>query len=414
MKRLALAVMALLLLMLCGCSALLPSQYTQISAHSAAQTAHTDSDIPLVSDYQELKRAILQFAEDGISHGVIRTANYTGDVEADLSRAAYSVAREDPVGAYTIDFLTHDCSLIVSYYEITIDITFRDMAEDPRTLEYVTNQKEVETLLRGAMDEYRDHVTWYAVSSHVYNYESLARQICEAEPLHYMAVPEIHAANYPEEGRSRIVELTLTWPADAASLQKMEKAVEESLQAASVYVRYRDTEWEKAGLLYTYLMERFTYTEQQTATPLYSALCEGLITSQSAATAWKLLCDQIGIDCQIVEGSHDGEEYAWNIVTLDGLRYHVDLLRDLLADGSLHLRYDEEMTGYSWDTAQYPACPKPEPETPAEPQPEEPADGQSGEETPSEDQPADETPAEPLPAEPETTEKNTHDLAHRS
>ena len=40
MKRLALAVMALLLLMLCGCSALLPSQYTQISAHSAAQTAH--------------------------------------------------------------------------------------------------------------------------------------------------------------------------------------------------------------------------------------------------------------------------------------------------------------------------------------------------------------------------------------
>ena len=45
--------------------------------------------------------------------------------------------------------------------------------------------------------------------------------------------------------------------------------------------------------------------ERETATPLYSALCEGLITSQSAATAWKLLCDQIGIDCQIVEGSRD-------------------------------------------------------------------------------------------------------------
>ena len=191
MKRLALAVMALLLLALGGCSVLLPSQYTQISPHSAAQTARADSDIPLVSDYNELKRAILQFAEDGVTHGVIRTTNYTGDVEADLSRAAYSVAREDPVGAYTIDFLTHDCSLIVSYYEITIDITFRDMAEDPRTLEYVTNQKEVETLLREAMDEYRDHVTWYAVSSHVYPYESLIRQICEAEPLHYMAVRRI-------------------------------------------------------------------------------------------------------------------------------------------------------------------------------------------------------------------------------
>ena len=31
------------------------------------------------------------------------------------------------------------------------------------------------------------------------------------------------------------------------------------------------------------------------------------------------------------------------------------------ADDTLHLRYDEEMTGYSWDASLYPACPKPEP-----------------------------------------------------
>mgnify|MGYP001081547821 CR=1 FL=1 len=121
--------------------------------------------------YQQLKRAILQFAEDGVTHGVIRTTNYTGDVEADLSRAAYSVAREDPVGAYTIDFLTHDCSLIVSYYEITIDITFRDMAEDPRTLEYVTNQKEVETLLR---EDARNEAITEFLPFRYFTYEPLA------------------------------------------------------------------------------------------------------------------------------------------------------------------------------------------------------------------------------------------------
>lgn len=414
MKRLILAVMSLLLLALGGCSALLPSQYTQISAHSTAQTAHTDSDIPTVSDYHELRRAILQFAEDGVAHGVIRTANYSGDVEEDLARAAYSAAREDPVGAYTIDFLTHDCSLIVSYYEITIDITFRDMAADPRTLEYVTSQKEVETLLRGAMEDYQDHVTWYAVSNYSDRYETLAREICEAEPLHFMAVPEIRVANYPEEGRSRIVELTLTWPADAATLQKMEKAVEESLQAASVYVRYRDTEWEKASLLYTYLLERFTYTERRTDTPLYSALCEGLLTSESAASAWQLLCEQIGIDCQVVEGSRDGEAYAWNIVTLDGLRYHVDLMRDLLEDGTLHLRYDEEMTGYSWDAAGYPACPKPEPVSPPDTQPEQTTDDPDAGEAPPEDQNTEQDAEPAASAAQESSEKITHDPAHRS
>lgn len=372
MKRPALAILLLLCAMLSGCSLLVPAQFTQISAHSAAQSGSADTDVPTVSSYSELRAAIRSFAENGVAHGVIRAANYSGDVAQDLSRASYSVAREDPVGAYAIDFLTHDCTLIVSYYEITIDITFRSMAEDPRTLDYVTSQKDVQAHIRSAMDAYAGHATWYAVSDRSYDYADLARQIYESDPLRYMALPEIHTANYPEGGRSRIVELTLTWPADAAALEKMERAVEESLQAASVYVRYRDTDWEKINLLYTYLLERFSYTEQETATPLYSALCEGLITSRSAAAAWQLLCQSIGIPCQLVDGSRDGEEYFWTMVELDGRNYHVDLLRDLLSEGQLNLRYDEDMGGYSWDMSLYPACPKPEPPAePDEPAPEE-------------------------------------------
>ncbi len=361
MKQLAAALLALLCAALCGCNALIPAQYTQIQPHTAAQSAAADADVPTVRNYTELRRAIAGFAENGVAHGVIRTANYTGSVTDDLPRAAYAVSREDPIGNYAIDYITHDCSLIVSYYEITIDITFRDMAEDPRTLDYVTSRREVETLLRGAMDNYRDHVTWYAISSFETDYDALAQEIYDSDPLQYIAIPDISAANYPEQGRSRIVELTLGWPADAASLKKMERAAEESLQAAEVYVRYRDTAWDKLRLLYTYLTERFSYEEQATSTPLYSALCEGLITDESAAVLWQLLCARLGVDCQTVSGSRDGSAYHWNIVTLDGLSYHVDLLRDLLADDALHLRYDEEMTGYSWDASLYPACPKPEP-----------------------------------------------------
>ena len=84
-----------------------------------------------------------------------------------------------------------------------------------------------------------------------------------------------------------------------------------------------------------------------------------------------------------------------------------DLLRDLLADGSLHLRYDEEMIGYSWDAAQYPACPKPEPEIPAETQPEESTDNTSPEETTPDAPPADDAPdAETPAADAEQDEKN--------
>lgn len=44
-----------------------------------------------------LKDAIRSFVKGGIEHGVIRVQSYNGgDVEEDLSTAAYQIAREDP------------------------------------------------------------------------------------------------------------------------------------------------------------------------------------------------------------------------------------------------------------------------------------------------------------------------------
>ncbi len=244
-----------------------PSQYTQISPHSAAQTARADSDIPL-GDYNELKRAILQFAEDGVTWR--HPYHVPGDAGGRRRVRPIPWPVKILVGAYTIDFLTHDCSLIVSYYEITIDITFREMSETRKRLEYVTNQKEVE--IAAARGDGRIPRSRHMVRSQqpVYPYESLIRQICEAEPLHYMAVPELHAANYPEEGRSRIVELTLTWPADAASLQKMERPWRRPAGRVGLRPLPRHRVGKGRAAATRILMERFTYTEQQTATPLYS------------------------------------------------------------------------------------------------------------------------------------------------
>ena len=73
------------------------------------------------------------------------------------------------------------------------------------------------------------------------------------------------------------------------------------------------------------------------------------------------------------------------------------------------------MTGYSWDAAQYPACPKPEPEIPAETQPEESTDDTSPEETTPDAPPADDAPdAETPAADAEQDEKIARDFEHRS
>ncbi len=390
MKRL-LSVCLLLCVTLCGCARLLPTEDTQIAAHTEPQSTPEDFDALTADSESSLKRAIRQLVQNGVEHGVIRVREYSGDVEADLAAAAYQIAREDPLGLYAVDYMTHDCSLIVSFYEIHIDITFRDFATQLDEIPYVSSDAEATKLLHEAMDSYADHLTMYLTYDGTLDYAQLAEQYFEENPSRLMARPDLHATAYPDAGTPRIVELTFSYPASAKELREMEQAVSETVSAASVYVRYRDSELEKARLLYSYLTERFSYTQDESATPIYSLLCEGVATSQSMAQVWQLLCDKTGLECYTVNGLRAGADYSWNIVLLDGEYVHLDLLRDVLETGALQPRYDEDMGEYYFDASAYPACPAPEPAIGLEPT----DDGQSGEQDPGDGgEPANEDPGE--------------------
>ena len=65
----------------------------------------------------------------------------------------------------------------------------------------------------------------------------------------------------------------------------------------------------------------------------------------------------MGLECRTVSGNRGGEAHAWNIVCVDGLYRHVDLLRALNGGSELlPLLTDGEMTDYFWDTEAFPAC----------------------------------------------------------
>lgn len=108
-------------------------------------------------------------------------------------------------------------------------------------------------------------------------------------------------------------------------------------------------------------------------TPVYSLLCVGAGDSRSVAMVYGLLCRRAGLDCQVVSGTSNGREWYWNILQLDGVYCHVDVLTDM-EGGTLLARYDEDMEGYVWNTKSCPPCPKPVPlptEGETEPEPEE-------------------------------------------
>ena len=411
MKYLRLAALALLLcLVLAACSRFIPSSYTRVAAHSQTQDTQADTNVVNVGDYAGLRRAIRDFVRARVEHGVIRVNQYTGNIEDDLAAAAYNVAREDPVGAYAVDYMTHECTLIVSYYEIHVDITFRETQTPLSQIPYVNVESELKNRLYEAMDSYDQVLTIYAGYGKDPDYAALAEEYYEQNLGRLMALPQITVESYPQGGRPRIVELTFSYPQAARTLESMAQQVSDTLSAASVYVRFRESPWEKAQLLYSYLTERFTYIERQTQTPVYSLLCEGYATSWSMAQCWALLCQEVGLQCQVVSGLRGSDSYWWNEISLDGSTwYHLDLMQDVLNQTGLQLRYDEDMDGYYWDPAAYPACPMPDesPEQPDSVSPDAPQAPSEPSPDPGTEQP--ETPSADASAEPGAPESSEND-----
>ena len=403
-------ILALLLLLctLTACS-FAPDSYLSVTPHAGSSDRVTESDAVTVTDYAQLKAAILDLVKAGQAEGAIRAVNYSGDLETDLAKAAYEVAKVEPLGAYAVDYMTHDCTLIVNYYEIAIRITFRRTAREIASIETFFSPAMVGSRLKNAVDDLEERVTVELRNYRELDIAELVEAYCAENPGTVMEVPTVAVEVYPDSGSTRIVEIDLQYTEPIETLKEKQKAVRESVDAAAEYIRYRQTDREKAELLFTYMTERFTYEDRDTVTPVYDALCAGVADPEGLANAWQLVCDRAGVECRTVTGLRQGQEHTWNIISFDGEYRHVDLEANILEGTGLRFRTDGEMTEYYWQQSEYPACiatvePVPEEQPPAEeeqpPEEEPPAEGEElpseEEETPSEED-APEEPAEPAP-----------------
>ena len=236
-RRLLTVLFALLLLLLCGCAALVPSEYTLVTPHNPGTKTEQQSDVLTVSNYKMLKNALRTLVQNGVEHGVIHTSQYEADIEADLPQAVYEIAREDPIGAYAIDYITHDCTLIVAYYEIKVDITFRDVLTPLDEIEYVGGETEAGRLISRALEDYDDHLTLYATYPGRPDYAALVQDYCDSHLREHAAEPELTVTEYPADARNRIVELVFSYPASRRELQEMQQDVRESLAACRISPR---------------------------------------------------------------------------------------------------------------------------------------------------------------------------------
>lgn len=90
-----------------------------------------------------------------------------------------------------------------------------------------------------------------------------------------------------------------------------------------------DSDYEKEKYIHDYLCDTVTYTQDGEfintaygALVLKSALCEGY------AKAFKLLCNKVDIQCDLITGESQNEGHMWNRVNIDQTHSYVDVTWD--------------------------------------------------------------------------------------
>lgn len=132
------------------------------------------------------------------------------------------------------------------------------------------------------------------------------------------------------------------------------------------------TDYDKVKAVHDYLVTRLKYDSRDSsmiAASSYKALGAletGIAVCKAYSELMALILNRAGVPCRIVVGVANGTDHAWNIVSIDGELYHVDVTWDDPVtngkDGS-NIRYDyfnlsdEEMKkDHYWDRNNYPAC----------------------------------------------------------
>ena len=408
--KIRMIVLCVALAMLTSGCRFLPDTYVSVVPHTESYPQQTEEEAVTVENYTELKNALLSLVEEGAEEAVLTTGAYSGDIEQDYATAVAYITGINPMGAYVVDSIDREIIRAGTYYKLNLKIRYRRSHAELAKAKTVRGVSGVRDAMAAAVEESADRLLLRISGYENMDFDAIAAELSARDITKVMAQPKVSAEVVPNSGSVRIVELDFTYPRDPAELRVMQSAVNTIMNSAYGYVRFVANDLERAILLYSFLTERHDYIVEASETPAYALLCEGVADSRAFAEIFSVMCNRAKVNCTVVHGTKNGEEYEWNILELESGTWHIDVLADEQAGlREPNLRTDAQMAGYEWDPQAYPVCdgliapPEPEPDQ----QPETPEE----EQIPEAEAPAVQSPEEsqtepaqtPTPEEPEST-----------
>lgn len=372
MKRLQTIVILLLCLCMTGCS------FTSSGSHIFVENRQPNANSGLsqsvsVNSYRQLRSVLIAMVEAGTVQQTISVDQYDKSrLERDLDTVAEDVCTTHPIAAYAVESITCTIGTSGGVESLSVEIAYLHGKAEIRRIIVVENNDGARDAVGTALDTCEAGVVIYIEDFDETDFTQMVEDHAFAYPESVMEQPQVTVNIYPDSGKSRVVEMKFSYSTSREALKNMQNQVSPVFRSAVLYVSGDAAQKEKFSQLYSFLMERYDYIIEPSITPAYSLLRHGVGDCRAFATVYAAMCRQAGLECVVVSGTRAGGSWYWNILCIDGVYYHMDLLASSDA-GAFRLLGDDQIreSGYLWDFDAYPACPQ-EVQTD---QPEDPVEG---------------------------------------
>lgn len=360
-KLTALILSAAMLTGLCGCGSVFDKEYVSVSDYNPpAADKDTDEEKITVRNFSELKQTILKLVAAGETDSIIQFDQaYDGDTTEDMASACWQVRTQDAMCAYCVENIAYELTKIVTYYEASVHISYSEASLDEGGIVRLQYSTGLEELIRNAFETGDTKlvvlINWSTYSAE--DMESIVGRTYRKYPASVPKEPRASVYMFSGTGMQRLYEINISYGCTQAELEARRKEMAELEPFAALDTGHMD-QAHKALEACRYLVENCGYTEDTQYNSAYAALIRGCANSEGTALAYVELCRRLGVNCRIVYGQRDWQDYCWNIIEVDGMFYHVDVPRcteNGLENGFM-LRDEDMWESHRWDVSSYPAC----------------------------------------------------------
>lgn len=362
MKCAVIAYILVLALFLSGCGTLMDGEFVWQQYHQIQTAPNTPENIA-AQNYSQLYNALESCVEKGRAHITISVGLYDREtLEKDVDRAVDAVCAGNPVAAYAVQQITWELGSGGGEMVLSIQVEYiHDQNQINRILAVADNTLAVKAI-QDALIACDSGIVLRIKDYEEADFVQIVEDFAMEHPEYVIETPQVTANTYPQTGSDRVLELKFVYQTSRDTLRNMQTQVGTLFDAAVNMVSVTVQPREKYAQMYSLMMERFQrYSIETSLTPAYSVLVHGVGDAKAFATVYAAICREADLECFVVTGKCSGEYWYWNIICIDGVYYHVDLLRSE-AEGAFREMTDSIIDeGYVWNFSAYPVCGPQEP-----------------------------------------------------